>query len=164
MENCDKLDFNNTNEINNNNSKFASVLMSSLQKSTNSDHVKLRKKRGTRNKNPDLNKKILEHLKGQNKAIEHEDKLKEFERINSGTKSSTTILVVKKKFSKKKSLGIDNEFLRNLSDLNQRVKSRNKKITIHKLYQNIGPKLDKIWQFKSNIAFDTFDLSHRFLG
>ena len=149
---------------NGNNSKFASVLISSLQKSSNQEHVKQRKKRGTRNKNPDLNKKILEHLKGQNKAIEHEDKLKEFERINSGTKSSTTILIVKKKFSKKKSLGIDNEFLRNLSDLNQRVKSRNKKITIHKLYQNIGPKLDKVWQFKSSTAFESFDLSHPFLG
>ncbi len=151
---------------NNSSTKFASVLVSSLQKSTNSlnDNPKQRRKRGTRNKNPDLNKKLLEHLKGQNKAIEHEDKLKEVERLNSGTRSSTTILVVKKKYSKKKSLGIDNDFLRTLNDLNQRVKTRNKKIRIHKVYQTIGPKIDKLWEFKGPIIYRDYELFHPFLG
>lgn len=146
--------------------KFASVLVSSLQKSSTSlnENPKQRRKRGTRNKNPDLNKKLLEHLKGQNKAIEHEDKLKEVERLNSGTRSSTTILIVKKKNSKKKSLGIDNDFLRTLNGLNQRVKSRNKKIRIHKFYQMIGPKIDKLWEYKGPNIYDSFDLFHPFLG
>lgn len=90
-------------------------------------------------------RKILAHLKGQNNMKAHEDKLQEAERRKSETKNdSSTILILKKK-SRRKSLGMENHLSRQQNELNLKVKQRIKKIMTIPKQTNPSLGVDQFW-------------------